>query len=112
MKKFIGRAAMIAAALFLSTSIAFAALTLETAKQQGLIGEKPDGLVGVVSGGAADVKALVESTNALRLSKYQMIAAKNGTPVDQVQAVAGQKLISSTPSGEFIMSASGSWQKK
>jgi len=74
--------------------------------------EFPDGLIGIVSGGSAEVKALVDSTNAQRLAKYQAIAAKNGTAVDQVQAVAGQKLIAGTPGGEYIMSASGSWQKK
>ena len=112
MKKFFGKTMMVAAALLLSTSIAFAAIPLEDAKQQGLVGEKPDGLIGIVSGTSKDVKALVDSTNAQRLAKYQAIAAKNGTPVAQVQAVAGQKLMAVTPGGEYIMGASGGWQQK
>ncbi len=112
MKNIVTKFILTGAALVFSASIAFAAMTLESAKHDGLVGEQPDGLVGVVSGGSAEVKSVVETTNALRLQKYQAIAAKNGTPVDQVQAVAGKKLIGSTPAGEYIKTASGSWQKK
>lgn len=99
-------------ALFMTASIAFAAMTLDSAKKQGLVGEQPDGLVGIVSGASPDVKRLVESTNSQRMAKYNKIAAKNGTPVSQVQAVAGQKLINGTNAGEFFMNAAGSWQQK
>lgn len=112
MKKFIAKAVTFAAVLALGSSLALAALTLETAKQQGLIGEKPDGTVGAVTTPSAEAAAIVASTNAQRLDKYKAIAAKNGTPVDQVEAVAGQKLIAGTPAGQYFMSASGTWQKK
>ncbi|MDE1152760.1 MAG: YdbL family protein [Micavibrio sp.] len=112
MKKFAAKFILTATALILSASVAFAAMTLEDAKHSGLIGEQPDGLVGVVSGASPDAKSLVESTNAQRLEKYKAIADKHGSSLDQVQAVAGQKLIASTPAGEYVKSASGSWQKK
>ena len=102
-----------AAALFFTTSLAFAAITVDAAKQQGLVGEQTDGLLGAVTATpSADVSALVSSTNAARMEKYNAIAAKNGTPVDQIQAVAGQKLIGNTPAGEYIQTAAGGWQKK
>lgn len=97
-------------ALTLSASIALAALTLDAAKQQGLVGEQVNGLVGAVSA-SPDVAALVDSTNAERMARYQAIASKNGTDVTQVQAVAGQKLIEQTPVGQYVQGAGG-WVKK
>ncbi len=98
------------AILALSTSLALAALTLDAAKQQGLVGEQVNGLVGAVSA-SPDVAALVDSTNAERMARYQAIASKNGTDVAKVQAVAGQKLIEQTPAGEYVQGAGG-WVKK
>lgn len=46
------------------------------------------------------------------MAKYNGIASKNNTPIDQIQALAGQKLIAATGPGEFFMNASGGWQKK
>lgn len=99
-------------AMIVTTTMAFAALSLDSAKSQGLVGERPDGMLGIVAAANPEVKALVDNTNAERLSKYQGIAAKNGTPIDQVQALAGKKLIEGTAPGQFIMNAGGSWQKK
>jgi uncharacterized protein YdbL (DUF1318 family) len=95
----------------MSVSIASAALNIDAAKQDGLVGERPDGLIGAVSG-SAEVDALVNSVNAQRMAKYNQIAQKNGTPVAQVQAVAGQSLIAKTPPGQYIMNSAGGWQKK
>lgn len=99
-------------ALFMTASIAFAAMSLDSAKKQGLVGEQPDGLVGIVGSASPDVKELVESTNSQRMEKYNAIAAKNGAPVSQIQAVAGQKLINGTAPGEYFKNAAGSWQQK
>lgn len=86
---------------------------LKAAKAAGFIGEKPDGLVGVCKPSApAGTAALAASVNAERMARYQGIAAKNGTPVAQVQAVAGKELIARTPSGQCIMDASGRWVRK
>jgi uncharacterized protein YdbL (DUF1318 family) len=99
-------------AMFFSVAMAWAGVSLDSAKQQGLVGEKPDGLLGAVSAPSPDVEALVENTNAERLNKYQGIAAKNGTALDQVQALAGKTLMDRTPAGQYIMNAGGGWQKK
>lgn len=86
---------------------------LKAAKAAGFIGEKPDGLVGVCKPSAPpDAAALTASVNRERMARYQAIAAKNGTPLDQVQAVAGGELIARTPSGQCIMDASGRWVRK
>lgn len=113
MKKLFTQAVLSFCVLVLSTGIALASLTLGAAKQQGLVGERPDGFVGSVSAAPApDVSALVDSVNAERLEKYQSIAAKNGTEVSQVQALAGKKLVEGAKPGEYILNAAGEWQQK
>jgi len=87
------------------------ALTLDEAKGQGLIGERRDGYVGQVAGGA-DVAALVNQVNAERRAVYQNIATENGLPVSQVEALAAEKQISRAPPGTFVMDAAGRWIRK
>lgn len=108
----IPKIALVVATLVMTATIAFAALTVDAAKAQGLVGERQDGLLGIVASATPDVTTLVNTVNAERLAKYQAIAAKNGTALDQVQALAGQKLIAGAPAGEYIQNASGGWQKK
>ncbi len=68
--------------------------TLDEARAQGLIGERPDGLVGAVAAApAADIKVLVDSVNVARMASYKDVAQKNGTPMDAVQMIAGEKQI-------------------
>lgn len=102
--------AMILMGLMLAAAPALA-LDLSQAKAQGWIGEKPDGLVGAIDN-RSDIKALVDKINAERLERYKAVATKNGTPLAQVQALAGKQLIDRTPAGEYIMSPGGQWQKK
>ena len=112
MKKFIHVCIVAVAALVLSSSMALAGMSLDDAKVQGLVGEQTDGLIGAVSSASPDVKKLISETNDERLEKYKAIAAKNGTELKQVQALAGKSLISRTPSGQYIKNASGGWQQK
>lgn len=84
---------------------------LAAAKQAGQLGERPDGLLGVVPGAPASAQAIADQVNAQRLQRYRGIAASNGTSVDQVRAVAGQQLIDRTPAGQFVQSG-GKWVKK
>ncbi|GLR78590.1 YdbL family protein [Azospirillum oryzae] len=92
--------------------LALAQDALAAAKAAGQVGERPDGLVGVVPGAPASAQALAQQVNAQRLARYQEIAKGNGTALDKVQAVAGQQLIERTPAGQFVMTAAGQWQRK
>jgi uncharacterized protein YdbL (DUF1318 family) len=86
---------------------------LEDAKAEGLVGERIDGYLGVVDGGApASVKSLVKEINAERETKYAEIAKKQGAPVAAVAQIAGKKLIERAPKGEYVMGANGQWQQK
>lgn len=85
---------------------------LDQAKQQGLIGERSDGLLGAVKEPLpTDVAQALASINSERLARYQDIANQNGTSLQAVQAVAGRKLIEKTPSGLWINSGAG-WGRK
>lgn len=88
------------------------ALDLDSAKQQGLVGERTDGYVGAVAASpSAEVEALVADVNAKRRDSYAAIASKNGTAVETVAALAAQKLIGRVPSGQWI-SDQGRWYLK
>jgi uncharacterized protein YdbL (DUF1318 family) len=85
---------------------------LDAAKAAGHVGERADGYLGVVSGAPASAKALVDSVNAKRRAKYAEIAKQNGTPVEAVAALMGEKLIDRAPAGQYVMGADGRWKKK
>ena len=89
------------------------ALNLDQARAAGQIGERPDGLVGAVTAGAnAEVMALVETINRARLDAYRELAQKEGTPIEAVQAVAGERQMQAAArNGWFILDAGGRWRK-
>jgi uncharacterized protein YdbL (DUF1318 family) len=89
------------------------AIDLHQAKAQGLVGEQPNGYLGLVDAGAsAEVKAMMNDINAKRRQEYQAIAKRNNTPLDVVEALAGKKAIERTAAGQYIKLPSGKWVKK
>ncbi|GGC92737.1 YdbL family protein [Halopseudomonas salina] len=83
---------------------------LPEAKAAGLLGERPDGYVGVVSpgGDAAEIARLI---NEARRAEYQRLAAENGIKLRDVEAIAGKKALERTPSGQYIQ-LNGVWMPK
>lgn len=83
---------------------------LGSAKEQGLVGEQPNGYLGVVSatGNAADIVRLV---NQARKEQYQKMAQDNGIALKDVEVMAGQKAIEKTARNHFIQ-VDGKWVKK
>ena len=91
----------------------YAAMSLDAAKSQGLVGERPDGLLGVVGGAASgEVQALVKDVNARRMEIFKKVAKDKGQSVETVQKISGQEFIDRTPAGQYVMNAQGAWQKK
>ena len=87
--------------------------SLEQARDSGLVGERPDGLVAAVSPNVpADIMSLIQSVNAKRMEKYQQISNEKGVPVEQVGAITGEKIIAKLKPGWYYMDASGNWVKK
>lgn len=83
---------------------------LETAKQQGLVGETPTGYLEVVKA-EGNASGIVEAINKARRDEYARIAEKHDIPVTQVETVAGQKALEKTPAGQYIL-VDGEWVKK
>lgn len=89
------------------------ALTLDEAKTQGLVGERPDGYVAAVAPQPTDeVKALVTSTNDGRRKVYAELAQRNGITVEAVGILSGEKLQGAAPAGQYILQPNGQWQRK
>ncbi len=98
--------------VFAFASAAAFAADLDQAKNDGLIGERADGYLGLVdSSAAADVRALVAEVNGKRKARYESIAAKNDLSLQQVEALAGKKTIEKTRSGHWVL-LNGGWQQK
>lgn len=92
----------------LMLSFSVFALELSDAKQQGLVGERVDGLLGAVES-SQEVTELVNRINARRLAVYKQIAERNAMTIDQVSVLAGEKSIKKTPDGQYIQNAAGQW---
>lgn len=99
------------AILFLSISPLVMAMDLDAAKAQGLLGEQPDGYLGVVQS-TPDAVALAADINAKRKAAYEEIARKNGATLAQVAAMTGERVIAKAAAGTYIKTPQGQWQKK
>jgi len=109
-KKGMGWVAMVALVVMLWPAMA-QALTLHEAKAQGLVGEKANGYLGLVTS-SAQAQSLMNGVNAKRKQKYQEIANRNKTSLSAVEALAGKTAIQKTKSGQYIQLPSGQWKKK
>lgn len=94
--------------IFISTPVM--AIELSEAKQQGLVGEMPNGYLGLVVH-QTDAEKLVAEINQQRKTIYQQLAEKNNISIEQVEALAGQKAFSKTQTGHYLYK-DGSWVKK
>jgi uncharacterized protein YdbL (DUF1318 family) len=115
--KFITAVKMVAAVLVLSLTMPALALNLQqamgalgNAKAQGLVGEQPDGYLGVVQEGGATAE-IVQLINAARRAEYQRLAKDNGLALQDVESMAGLKAIEKTHSDHYIL-INGKWAKK
>jgi uncharacterized protein YdbL (DUF1318 family) len=83
--------------LLLITQPAFS-IDLQTAKDQGLVGETPSGYLAAVKSPSPEVSALIESINS-------------NTSLQAVEQLAGKKAIEKSAPGSYVK-VGGSWQKK
>jgi uncharacterized protein YdbL (DUF1318 family) len=94
------------------SAVAVAAMGLDAAKAQGLVGEQHDGYLGIVSSATPEVRALVSDVNAKRRAEYQRIAQTNGIALEDVELLAGQKAIQRTAPGHYVKLEGQSWRLK
>jgi uncharacterized protein YdbL (DUF1318 family) len=83
---------------------------LNSAKTQGLVGEQSDGYLGLVTQ-SGDVVEIVKLINEARRAQYQRLAKDNSIALPDVEAMAGQKAIEKTQSGQYIQ-VNKKWAKK
>jgi uncharacterized protein YdbL (DUF1318 family) len=113
MNKFMQKSMTKIGLTFIASLLTFSAwaISLDQAKQQGLVGEMPNGYLGVVVA-SSEVSSLVELVNKKRKDIYLNLARKNKITMKQVTTLAGEKSLAKTQSGHLIKNASGQWVKK
>lgn len=82
------------------------------ARAAGQVGEQPDGYIGVVGAGSAELRALVSNINIQRKAAYTQKAQASGATVEQLAFTSGCNLIAQTSSGEKYKAPDGSWQTR
>jgi len=83
----------------------------QAARSAGQIGELPDGYLGVVGAGSAELRALVNNINIQRKAKYTQSAAAGAT-VEQMAFTSGCNLILKTAPGEKYQTPDGKWMTR
>lgn len=82
------------------------------ARSGGQVGEQPDGYLGVVGAGTADLRPLVSNINIQRKSAYTSKAQASGATVEQLAFTSGCRLIEQTVAGEKYKSPDGVWKTR
>ena len=99
--------------MVIGTGMTSWALSLDEAKDRGLVGERPNGYLGAVSNSpSSEIQAVISSINSQRKQRYQDIAASNKTNLEAVEILAGKTAITKTRPGHYIQLPSGEWVKK
>ena len=107
MRKFVIAMAMLAAPAMAQRDPAYAA-----ARSGGQVGEQPDGYLGVVGGGTAELRALVSNINIQRKAAYTAKAQASGATVEQLAFTSGCRLIEQTAAGEKYRTPGGEWKTR
>lgn len=100
-----------AAVVSLGKASAWAQMSLDQARREKLVGERSDALLSAMVN-RPDVVAQVEQWNQERMAAYNRIAADEGIPVEQVQAIAAQQIFPRLPEGALYMDDNGRWVEK
>src|SRR5258706_5876746 len=83
----------------------------QAARSAGLVGEQPDGYLGIVGAGTPELRALVNNINIQRKAKYTQRAAAGAT-VEQFAFTSGCNLILKTMAGEKYKAPDGTWKTR
>ena len=87
------------------------ALDLDTAKNNGLVGEAPTGYLEPVGAADGATQNLVNSINAKRRAEYEKIAKQRNVNLKDVEKLAGETAINKTRKGNYVK-INGKWVKK
>jgi uncharacterized protein YdbL (DUF1318 family) len=89
---------------------------LTAAETAQAVGENSVGLVEVRSVGDSGLEQLVAAENSDRMIIYRAVAAKNGTGIEEVQALYARRLQADAPAGTPVQTiegaSAGQWKTK
>ncbi|WP_279152293.1 YdbL family protein [Photobacterium iliopiscarium] len=106
-------AILISCCLILFCSHSVFAITLQQAKQQGLVGEAKNGFIAAVKpSNNTAVTHLINTVNKHRKETFQTISQSHDLPLNIIKQRAYHKAIEKTQVGNFYQNNQGSWQKK
>lgn len=83
-----------------------------SARASGQVGEKMDGYLGIVGGGSAELRRLVNDINIKRRAVYAERAKANNATLEEYAFTAGCQAIARTEPGEKYQAPSGDWQTR
>ncbi len=103
---------IISICLALIFSAAVWAADLGDLKSQGIVGELPNGYLGlVVTDANSETRQLITNINSKRKAIYQKQAVKNKIPLSEVEKIAAKRNFAKTRAGNFVK-LNGQWTKK
>ena len=86
---------------------------IDAAQEQGVVGERIDGYLGVVSGNVdPSLLRKINEINNKRRALYDDLARETGTTIEQVARLTGEKQIAKAPPGTYVMGEDGVWKLK
>ena len=89
------------------------AIDLESAKDQGLVGESVTGMLAAVkTPPGADVEALIRDVNKKRMARFKQAAERTDATLEQVTARFYQLAVEKTRAGHYYQDSAGNWRKK
>ena len=113
LKRMYRTAVVMFAALFAAFSAYAADPVIETAKTQGLIGERSDGYLGfVTSSNDVALQRLVAEINAKRREAYTRLANQTGQSVSDIATLTAEKQFSRAAAGQYLYYPEGVWRRK
>ena len=108
-RTFVATAALIAGLAVAGAAWAQRDPAYAAARAAGQVGEQPDGYLGVVGAGSAELRALVSNINIQRKAAYTQKAQASGATVEQLAFTSGCNLIAQTNPGEKYRTPDGGW---
>lgn len=111
-RTFVATAALIAGLAVAGAAWAQRDPAYAAARAAGQVGEQPDGYLGVVGAGSAELRALVSNINIQRKAAYTQKAQASGATVEQLAFTSGCNLIAQTKPGEKYRAPDGGWKTR
>lgn len=96
----------------LLTAFQTIAITVDEAKETGLLGETLSGYLAPINTSNQEATKLAAQINQEREKRYSEIAAKNNLKTNEVARIAGQKLVERASPEEFVRGINGQWLQK